>query len=413
MIALKTIQIFEHQKLFVDERLFSQAHWEALVLFNEIHGGKYCSLGYNYIKWGSYVGVVQIRDLIIEILPKVDALKDQKPVLWQDLLVDMLLVCNKIKLHKTGKTQQQVYTSNNSLLHIYFDLFAQELELLLTRGLVRNYEQTIVNSNSWKGQWQIAKHLQKNIVHQERCWSTQDKYSLAQPIHKVLSQAILLAVRQAPNAQLQQRFQKISNYFPTDIAVGNRSIDWNKIAKLQTTKKFKNYKEALDIAQLLLLNYTPNLQAGNYATLGILFDMNRLFEEYIYRTLAQNKLEVKVFWQPSKRFWDTKILRPDILLEKGDQKWVLDVKWKTPKQGKPSDQDLRQIYTYAKAFNAENGLLIYPKTGEHTNISDCFLLALDDKKTQGSILFLDIFDKSKNMLNQNLAGEIFTFLNIL
>lgn len=410
MIQHQNIQVFEHQKLFVDEELFTQSHWEALVLFNEINGGKYCSLGYNCIKWGSYVGVLQIQDLIIEILPKVDAFREQGVILWQHLLVEMLAVCNKIKLHSTGQTKQQVYSSTKSLLHIYFEFFVQELEHLLTKGLVRSYEQKKMNSTYWRGRWQIKEHLQKNLVHQERCLSIQDQYTLAHPVHEVLGKAINLAIQHAPNFHLRQRFQKFQNFFP--FAVTNK-IDWNSISRLAYNKKFKHYQEALNISRLFLLNYSPNLQAGNYSTLGILFDMNRLFEEYIYRILSQNKSTVKVHWQPQKKFWDTKTLRPDILLEKETKKWVIDIKWKMPSQGKPSDNDLRQIYAYAKAFNAESGLLIYPKADDYKSVSKHFLLDSLDKKIQGSVLFLNILNEDKNALNQNLAQEIFSFLNII
>ncbi|MCP4437992.1 MAG: hypothetical protein GY810_03535 [Aureispira sp.] len=404
------IQIFEHQKLLIDNNVFTKTHWEALVLFNEAHGNKYCSLGHNYIKWGSYVGVIQIQNLVIEVLPKVDSF-EQKSALWQSLLIEMLFACKKIAVNVVGAAHQQIGPSSRpSLLHIYFDLFAQELEILLGKGLVRSYERATSNSTRWKGQWQIGKHLNKNIAHKERIYTIQDSYMLEHSIHEVLGQAVLLAIKQAPSSKLQQQFRQIHRYLPPS---NNSKIDWNRVQKLQAMKKFRNYREVLTIAKLLLQNYTPNLKAGGYSTLGILFDMNRLFEEYVYRTLNKNSKEIKVSWQPQKKFWSTKMLRPDILLEKEDKRWVIDVKWKIPLQGMPSDNDLRQIYTYARAFEAESGILVYPKVGASKNKAHYFLSDSENEESKGRLLFLNLFEKTENKLNHRLGQEILALLNIL
>lgn len=66
-----TIQVFEHELLKVDSKNgFSQVHWEKLGWYNEEHGGKYFSLAPKGVKFKNYVGVIQVDDLTIEILPK-------------------------------------------------------------------------------------------------------------------------------------------------------------------------------------------------------------------------------------------------------------------------------------------------------------------------------------------------------
>src|SRR4051812_26835633 len=71
MKSNKPIQRFEHKHLFIGEQGFTRTHWEALGWYNEKHGGSFFSLTPNGVKFNQYVGVIQVNDITIEILPKV------------------------------------------------------------------------------------------------------------------------------------------------------------------------------------------------------------------------------------------------------------------------------------------------------------------------------------------------------
>ena len=67
----KFIQVFEYQKLrYDDSGDFRKHHFDAMVKFNERHQNKYFTIIHQGIRFGSYVGVIQIGGLTIEILPK-------------------------------------------------------------------------------------------------------------------------------------------------------------------------------------------------------------------------------------------------------------------------------------------------------------------------------------------------------
>jgi 5-methylcytosine-specific restriction enzyme subunit McrC len=63
-------------------------------------------------------------------------------------------------------------------------------------------------------------------------------------------------------------------------------------------------------------------------------------------------------------FWKRKTIRPDIVLEYIKdgipQKVIVDTKWKVPANGKPSDDDLKQMFVYNVQFDASTGILLYP-----------------------------------------------------
>lgn len=144
--------------------------------------------------------------------------------------------------------------------------------------------------------------------------------------------------------------------------VSNLRVTSATFQKVKYNRKTASYRPVIEIARLLLLNYSPDIRNGQQHILAILFDMNVLFEEYIYRLLkrAASK-DILVSRQRSKRFWEYKLIRPDILVKKGDQTIVVDTKWKILDFAKPSDADLKQMYVYHHYFAAQQTILLYPE----------------------------------------------------
>ena len=62
----KFIQVFEYQKLrYDDSGTFRKHHFDAMVKFNELHQNKYFTIIHQGIRFGNYVGVIQIGALPI------------------------------------------------------------------------------------------------------------------------------------------------------------------------------------------------------------------------------------------------------------------------------------------------------------------------------------------------------------
>ena len=71
MINSRVIKVFEYDSLKIDTEDFQKTHWEALGWYNEDNGDKFFSLTPNAVKFSHYVGVIQVGNLTIEILPKI------------------------------------------------------------------------------------------------------------------------------------------------------------------------------------------------------------------------------------------------------------------------------------------------------------------------------------------------------
>jgi 5-methylcytosine-specific restriction enzyme subunit McrC len=93
------VQVFEHTSLPVGDR-FTDARFNRLVQYNERHGNQFFDVGHNRIHFRSYVGVIQVGNLTIEILPKADKSPESpaQKQKWQSALVEMLRQSGFIRL---------------------------------------------------------------------------------------------------------------------------------------------------------------------------------------------------------------------------------------------------------------------------------------------------------------------------
>src|SRR5690606_4255124 len=163
---------------------------------------------------------------------------------------------------------------------------------------------------------------------------------------------------------LTSRYQNVLLDFPEqkDIKISESLFD-----QICYDRKSTAYQTAIDIAKIILLNYHPDLSQGSNHVLALMFDMNRLWEKFVYRSLLRfASTEIKVHGQNQKKFWrsengSSKKIIADIVLENmNGTTTILDTKWKNIDGSLPSDDDLRQMYAYSKHHNNAQVFLVYP-----------------------------------------------------
>lgn len=362
------ITVFEHESLRRDrgEEKLTPNQLEALQSFYGEKGVPYYSLIHNGVKFNNYVGVIQVGKTVIDILPKSDKNNDDNN--WRKILIDMLHAVGIFDIHAPSTSSLQLKT--NSILDHYFELFIKELEYLLYRGLVKKYRKTEGNTTVFKGSIQFAKHLNKNIVHQERFYVSYTTYDNEHQLHSILHKTLILLKQINTNVQLSSRLGSLLLDFPemNDIKVSEAMFD-----RIELDRKTEPYKNALQIARLILLNYHPDVRQGVNSVLALMFDMNMLWEQFVYVSLKKHKSKettiaaqnVKNFWKPTSGYPSK--MKPDIVLNKNKANCiVLDTKWKNLSGNSPSPQDLRQLFVYMKYYTARKVALVYP--GPESNI---------------------------------------------
>lgn len=415
----KPILVFEHKHLLIGEQGFSRHHWEALGWYNEKHGGCFFSLTPNGVKFNQYVGVIQVGNLTIEILPKISKTAekgDEKK--WQKVLIDMLRECSWMQIHAHEKAALRY--KSNSILEAYLDIFIQQCEEILRKGLIKKYRTTANNCTSLKGKLLFHKQIQVNSVHKEKFYTQYQVFDKDNIFNQILLKALKLIPKISQSPLLKDRVYSLVLAFPE---LADLSVSPQTFQRLVFDRKTEAYKEAIEIAAMLLLNYRPDISTEQNHILAILFDMNDLWEEYIFRQLFKSK---PINWiltsQNPKQFWkfdnntSSKIIKPDIVIQNktNGSTIILDTKWKLPEQNTPSDSDLKQMFVYNEYWKSKNAILIYPHA-DYT-LSPIYFGGTFAKKEESStlnscgVMKVAILDKNNHNLDKVVGSQIRDFL---
>lgn len=357
------IQVFEFQKLKVGDGGFNEHHFASLVKFNEKNSNKYFTPIYNGIQFKSYVGVIHVGGLTIEILPKSDREHASEAVKnrWQKILLNMLKVCRYIQVDNVSETGLE--KKYNSILEVYFEIFIAEVEHLMKQGLIKKYRCLQSNQLALRGKLVFSQNIQKNLIHQERFYCENQVYDKDHTIHQILFQALRI-LDDIVSQNLKDRVKRLLFEFHD---FNLKEFKARQFENLSLNRKSKPYGKALDISKMIILNYSPNLNSGQDNMLTLLFDMNKLWEEYIYIVLKRNcPTHFEISSQAQNIFWEQKTIRPDIVIRdvETQRHYIIDTKWKIVDSSSPSDDDLKQMFTYNLYWKADRSILLYPGTGQ-------------------------------------------------
>jgi 5-methylcytosine-specific restriction enzyme subunit McrC len=180
-------------------------------------------------------------------------------------------------------------------------------------------------------------------------------------------------------------------------------------------RKTERYKEAILISKLLLLNYRPDITGGRENVIAILFDMNKLWEEFVYRRLKKEEitLDISVKRHQSEDFWNSekiskpKTIRPDIVIKKKSETIVVDTKWKIIENFTPDDEDLRQMFVYNLYWKCNKSILLYPAPSPSSCIGKYYNYEVSDNpERQCAVETVCVLDDNQNALNKNLGANI-------
>jgi 5-methylcytosine-specific restriction enzyme subunit McrC len=118
------------------------------------------------LKSQNYVGIIQTRSgFVLEILPKISAGNDT----YEESKIILIEMIKTLKNHPFKKlSTANLKTEKMPLLEIFISFFLSELDVLVKKGIKRDYISIQDNQKFLKGKLLINEHIKKNLVHKER-----------------------------------------------------------------------------------------------------------------------------------------------------------------------------------------------------------------------------------------------------
>lgn len=422
------IQVFEHDKLVVNELyesdngpvVFRQQYLDSLAKYlTRNEGCPFYTLYYNKVRFNQYVGVIQIEGLTIEVLPKTDRHGDDKDT-WQQVLIQMLQISLQVQVKTT--TIAAIDIKKLNVLEAYIMMFLEEVSILMHHGLVKKYRTEVSNQSALKGRLLVHQQATRNLVHAERFYVAHTAYDKNNIYNSILNEALNCITRLSVNSSVISMLGSILLTFPDCNRI---NITEKTFSRLKYDRKTERYKNAIELAKIIILNYHPDLKGGSNNILAIMLDMNVLWENYIYyilkraKHLASHSLIIypqrkSLFWKHPDN-WNLR-LKPDVIIEfqNEERNIVLDTKWKYRKY--TSTEDVRQMYAYSHYFNASESYLVYPdklKQGLTVSKSEGKYYKPGMNDTLGDILcgllWVDLLNDNQ-MLNIEIGSQIISKL---
>lgn len=315
-----------------------------------------------------YVGVCQIGDLTVEVLPKIDVEVSHV----RKNLVAMIAATVDLAIKDGGMAY--VGTQSHCILEILIKLFSEKLFEQLRRGLVRRYETREENLSVLRGRLDVVQQMRVNIGNPERLYCRYQEFLEDIPLNQVFRAAIRFLLKVTRQVSSQRLLAELLLMLDSVSDVPVAKLAWQEV---HFDRMNERYRQSYKLAELFLRNLPPDVTGGRHEGFSLFFDMNVLFEEYIGKTVQRVMRDsgVKVSLQGkggNQRYVarDSKgsgafAMKPDIVgVRDGNYEWILDTKWKMLSQDEwregVAQADLYQMYAYASCYDCPKVMLLYP-----------------------------------------------------
>ncbi len=323
------------------------------------------------IKFSQYCGVIQLGNLTLEILPKTYG-KEITPASSRQALINMLKKAKRLTLNKG--TNANIQKGKHYLLDVFIQDFHDQVVETIRQGKPREYIAHEENLKVLKGRLLVDQQFKFNAFHKERLFCRYDELSEDTLINQIIKSTLRLLLPKAYSQQVKRSVNELLMRFE---GATDKRITLQIIDRLQFNRSNERYRGIIEQCRWFIEGLSPDVVAGNHQGFSLLFDMNKLFENWVVSTLKPEirRQKLKLKEQGPKQYLafrddiQTNVfqMRPDIALLDAKRRVVMiaDAKWKLldakDKKLGISQQDLYQMQTYASCYGVTELALYYPK----------------------------------------------------
>lgn len=364
------LSVLEHQKIYIgkarniSKRQISFSDADAIRTIDINNKGIF-KWGNRYIVPQQWVGVVSLPGLSLEILPKISDSYDE--VFIKETLLMMFKVANDIPTRKNIKAK--VNFTKNGLVEILISNYLDQIEFYIREGLWNSYCKVTKNLTAVKGSIDFAKQINKNIINPTRFVCKYSKLDIDNDVNRIIKYTMCEMKKISRDSINLRKLKTFSLHFE-EVSDINSQVANNM--KIKINRINIRVKEIIEYGKLFLDGYSVSISNGDNYISSMLFDMNKIFEKFIYKNYKKI-FGSNVFYQSGNNYLITdkvgKIkkvkLKPDMLINTSKGfKMVVDTKWKIIKSF-AKESDVYQMNAYVSSIaKTDIAVLMYPKTIE-------------------------------------------------
>ena len=331
-----------------------------------------------------YVGVVRLGCETIQVLPKIYRPGTDAVAEATRNLLHLLAMAGDIPIREHALAP--LLRRRSDWFEILSHLFATHLTEAWQRNVVRGYQACEDDASpTLRGRWRLAAQLRRP-ERRHLFAVTYDEFTPDNPLNRVLRfvvERLWTLTRDSENRRVLSNLRAWMDEVTLLPAVTAADARPDLLTRLHPS-----YVPLLNLARLFLDGGSLQLSGGSEEAFAFVFDMNRLFESFVFRFLHRHRAAIlPPDWQncallPQSSGTTTHLahregrdvfrLEPDIVLRSpgGAFPLLLDTKYKsltpTDRAGGVSQADMYQMYAYARRYTCPRVLLLYPQTAGMT-----------------------------------------------
>ncbi|EPL60215.1 McrBC 5-methylcytosine restriction system component-like protein [Stutzerimonas stutzeri B1SMN1] len=328
--------------------------------------------GRRVLKWDSYVGVLETPcGTRLEILPKHHE-QDDCLVKSRQLLRKLIQQALQLKPREVSVASLELFDA--PLSEWVMGQFLAELDLLVKRGVRFDYQRIEEEQRFLRGQLNVVAQMRQPPGRQHHFQIRHDVFLPDRAENRLLKLAleqVANSTQDAANWRLANELRVMLSEVPASRQVSQDLRAWSR------DRLMAHYQAIKPWCELILNQQMPIAVSGEWRGMSLLFPMEKLFEQYVEGWLRQELQPVAqlkaqsaseyLCRQGNERMF---CLKPDLLIDAPEQRWILDTKWKRVDARKPeknydlSQSDFYQLFAYGHKYRRSGGVpklvLIYP-----------------------------------------------------
>lgn len=328
--------------------------------------------GRRSLKWDSYVGVIETPcGTCLEVLPKHFEQGGCK-VKSRDLLRKLIQAALSLKPRKVSVAGLELFDA--PLTEWVMGQFLGELDILVKRGIRFDYKRVEEDQRFLRGQLNVVAQIRQPPGRQHHFQVRHDVFLPDRAENRLLKLAlerVAKSTEDAVNWRLASELRTILAEVPASRQVAKDLGAWSH------ERLMAHYRAVKPWCELILNQQMPIAVSGEWRGMSLLFPMEKLFERYVENWL-RNQLQptARLKAQSASQYLcghdNARIfcLKPDLLIDTPEARWILDAKWKRVDMRKPtknydlSQSDFYQLFAYGhkyrKGADVPKMVLIYP-----------------------------------------------------